>query len=58
VAQVVKCLILDLSSGLDLRVKNKFKPCIGLHTRHGDYLKKKRKKERKKKEILLLLKLT
>ena len=34
VAQSVKCLTLDLSSGLDL------KPHIGLHARDQDYFKK------------------
>ena len=33
VAQLVKWLTLDLSSGLDLRVE--FKPCVGLHAVWG-----------------------
>ena len=45
-AYSIKCLTLDLSSGLDLRVKL----LTGLHTRHEGYLTKVKKKKIKNKK--------
>ena len=42
VAQLVKRLTLDLSSGLGLRVVSEFKPHVGFYSEHGTYLKKKK----------------